>query len=80
MDISKAKEWLGYEPMVNLLDDIRNTALYIASDVLGWDEKQLDTLKYDTFGITSGGKRVGEVLKSTTEDEESSAPKGVPSV
>jgi hypothetical protein len=80
LDISKARERLGYEPMVNLLDGIRNTALYIASDVLGWDEKALDELRHDTFGIPAGGKRVGEVLKSTLgEDEEPAGPTGVPS-
>jgi nucleoside-diphosphate-sugar epimerase len=57
LDIAKARGQLGYDPMINLLDGIRNTALYIASDALGWDEKALDDLRQNTFGIYHLGVR-----------------------
>jgi hypothetical protein len=70
----------GYKPMVNLLDGVRNTAIYIASDVLGWNDKLLDELSSQNFGIPRSGKRGGEALKSREEDEEEPVPTGVPMV
>lgn len=69
LDISKAREKLGYEPMIKTLDGLRSELLWLASDVLLWNEDQMDKLQAAFFGPNSG-RRVGEVKKETDTSRE----------
>lgn len=60
LDISKAREKLGYEPKIDLIQGggLRNTMLYIAREVLHFPEDELVRLQR-TLGIINGLQQVG---------------------
>lgn len=66
LDIKKAQDAIGYEPVVKTIDGIKNTIRWMAQDVLEFDLDEMEELDR-TLGIIKKARKVGETTTMTQE-------------